>query len=295
MHNVTNKDLKAPGVIEISPGKLSIVKDINREKKLEFSLPVHFEIAAVIVCKKGEAKAVLNDIPITIHEEDFLVITPDSILEKFEDISGDCDISIIMISGAERFRAILIDRQLWDLMIRVRKDPVIHLSKKDKSLGLISKELMIQVFNSQSKGAYTEQLLSAIADVFLFEILNMLSDKFAYQPRREEKISGQRVFLRFIDTLKDSYGQLRSVDEMARTLCVSPKYLARVVKDNSGMTPSQWMDEYTMRAIIHELRHTDKPMKDIALSMGFPNPSSFGTYFRKHEGISPAAYRKKFN
>ena len=79
---------------------------------------------------------------------------------------------------------------------------------------------------------------------------------------------------------------------MADRLCVSPKYLARIVRVNSGMTPSQWMDEYTMREIVRELRRTDKSMKDISMSLGFPNPSSFGTFFRKHAGMSPASYRQ---
>ena len=34
-------------------------------------------------------------------------------------------------------------------------------------------------------------------------------------------------------------------------------------------------------------------IKTIASDLGFPNASSFGTYFRHHIGLSPAAYRKQ--
>ncbi len=293
MDSVNEKDLKAPGAVEISPGRLSVLEGITGSRSRDFELPLHFEIAAIIICKKGVAKVVLNDYGTLLHPDEVLFIAPDSILEKFEDRSGDCEISIVMISGAERFRSVVIDRQLWDLIFRLRKHPVIRLDKKDKEFAFSYKQLTSTILRYQKDLPYSEQVLGSLADTFLFQLLNMVTARFSYQNRDQERIPGQRVFLQFLDELKADDGHTRSVEKMARRLCVSPKYLARVVKENSGMTPSQWMNEYTMRTTIQQLRHTDKSMKDIALSLNFPNASSFGTFFRRHAGLSPANYRRK--
>jgi len=294
MNCVSLKDLNAPGVIEISSGRLYVVQEMKGRRSEGYDFPIRFDLAAVVLCHKGSADVVMNDLHVTLQRDEILFITPGSIMESFRETGSDCEISIIMSSAAERFRSVMIDRQLWDLMVRVRRHPVIRITEEEKGIELANREMLTQILGNRREGDYTDLILSSLTDVFLYQMLNVLSKRFSYQNRTGEKLLGSRAFMKFLDILQESDGKMRSVEEMARRLSVSPKYLARIVKENSGMTPSEWMDEYTMRAIIHELRHTDKAMKDIALSMGFPNPSSFGTFFRKHEGISPAAYRAKY-
>lgn len=292
MDSIGMKDLKAPGAVEISPGRLSVMEGLTGKRPRTYKLPLRFEIAALVICKSGAAKVILNDVPLILHADELLFIAPESILEQFEDVTGEYEITLVMISGAERFRSVVIDRKLWDLVFHLRQHPVIRIGKKDKKLAASYKDLTSQLLDLHEEEPYREQVLGALADAFLFQLLNLITAKLSYRARSEGKKTGQRVFLLFLDELKAEGGHIRSVEYMARKLCVSPKYLARVVKDNSGMTPSQWMDEYTMREIVRELRHTDKSMKDISMSLGFPNPSSFGTFFRKHAGMSPASYRQ---
>ncbi len=292
MDSISVKDMKVPGAVEISPGRLSVLEGIGSKAPKEYSFPLRFEIAAILICRQGEVRLVLNDHPITFRSNELLFINPDSVLEQFENKSGNCDITLIMIAEAERFRSVVIDRQLWDMMLYLRKKPLIRLGKEEHELSEAYKKL-IELLQSQKKQPYSDQVFSALTDVFLFQMLNIVSSKNSSTSRTLDSVPGQGLFFRFLDVLKQGKGQIRSVEEMAARLCVTPKYLARIVKANSGMTPSEWMDEYTMRAAIHELRHSKNPIKDIAQTLGFPNPSSFGTFFRKHGGLSPAVYRQK--
>ena len=292
MDSISVKDMRVPGAVEISPGRLSVEEGIGSKAPKEYSFPLRFEIAAILICRQGEVRLVLNDQPITFRSNELLFINPDSVLEQFENKSGNCDITLIMIAEAERFRSVVIDRQLWDMTLYLRKKPLIRLGKEEHELSEAYKKL-IELLQSQKKQPYSDQVFSALADVFLFQMLNIVSSKISSTSLALDSVPGQGLFFRFLDVLKQGKGHCRSVEEMAARLCVSPKYLARIVKANSGMTPSEWMDEYTMRAAIHELRHSEKPIKDIAQSLGFPNPSSFGTFFRKHGGLSPAVYRQK--
>ncbi|MBR0298806.1 MAG: AraC family transcriptional regulator [Bacteroidales bacterium] len=293
MDSISVKDMKVPGAVEISPGRLSVVEGIGSKAPKEYSFPLRFEIAAILICRQGVVRLVLNDHSITFRSNELLLINPDSVLEQFENKSGICDITLIMIAEAERFRSVVIDRQLWDMMLYLRRRPVIRLGKDDLELADVYKRLIELLMKSQKEQPYNDQVLNSLADVFLFQLLNLVGSKLPSSSRTVEPVPGQELFFRFLDVLKEGKGQIRSVEQMADRLCVSPKYLARIVRVNSGMTPSQWMDEYTMRSAIHELRHCSKPIKDIALSLGFPNPSGFGTFFRRHSGFSPAVYRQK--
>ena len=196
-----------------------------------------------------------------------------------------------MIAAPERYKSIVIDSKLWDLMMSIRKHPVLRLNPREMELALAYKELVSQALQIHRNSPFNDKVLGSLADAFFYELLNVLSSRLPYMSRPAKRSRGQRVFLAFIDEINANGGKYTSVESVADKLCVSTKYLARVVKQNSGMSPSAWMDEYTMRAIIADLRHSNKSMKAISMAYGFPNPSSFGTFFRRHAGVSPAAYR----
>lgn len=78
----------------------------------------------------------------------------------------------------------------------------------------------------------------------------------------------------------------------ADSLCVSPKYLSMIVKQESGRNASDFIDElviFESKALLMDGRYT---VQQVAEMMDFPNPSFFAKYFRLHCGISPSGYRK---
>ena len=291
MKTVGTDSIKSPLALEISSGRLSVIDDFMGKVSYDLDFPIKFDLCALALCHSGEAEFVLDDARHILRSDNLMVISPDSVLERFHPIKGDCSVSLIMIAPAERFRSIVVSRHLWAMMLRIRKNPVFKLTAKEKQFALSFNDLVSQAFKSKSGHIYTEQVMYSLTDAFFYQLLNMLCQKTGYQPRNEGKGQGERVFQRFIDEVAKCEGKAVTVEEIADKLCISTKYLARVVRDNSDMTPSQWITEYTIRRVIWELRHTDKTMKDIAIDLGFPNASSFGTFFRRHEGVSPAAYR----
>lgn len=291
MKTVGIDEIKSSMALEISAGRLSVIDDFLGKVSYDLDLPIKFDLCALALCHSGEAEVVLDDAKHTLRADYLMVISPDSVLERFKPTKGKCNLSLIIIAPADRFRSIVISRHLWAMMVRIRKNPVFKLNAKEKQFALSYNDLVSQALKIKTGQIYTEQVMNSLTDAFFYHLLNMLCYKTGYQPRNEGKGQGERVFQLFIDEVAKCGGKAVTVEEIADKLCVSTKYLARVVKDNSDMTPSQWITEYTIRRVIWELRHTNKTMKDIAIDLGFPNPSSFGTFFRRHEGVSPAAYR----
>jgi AraC-like DNA-binding protein len=99
---------------------------------------------------------------------------------------------------------------------------------------------------------------------------------------------------RFIHLVEQSDGRIRKVDDFARQLNVTPKYLSTILKETINRRPSMMIEHFTMEAIERRLRYTDMTMQEIAYDLQFPNASFFGKYFKEHTGMTPLEYRKKF-
>ena len=97
----------------------------------------------------------------------------------------------------------------------------------------------------------------------------------------------------FLDLLKNEPVKKHPVNYYADKLCITPKYLTAVCKRESKKSASEWIGEYILEDVRYYLRNTNKTIKEIITLLNFPTTSAFGTYVRKHLGVSPNQYRKK--
>ena len=105
---------------------------------------------------------------------------------------------------------------------------------------------------------------------------------------REEEITGK--FLALVDEHCDKE---HGLDWYASELCLSTRYVANTVKQTLGMTASSCIENALTQRAKTLLKTTTLPIQDIADQLGFQNQSHFGTFFKRHAGLSPAAFRKQ--
>ena len=93
--------------------------------------------------------------------------------------------------------------------------------------------------------------------------------------------------------LAESNGRVRSVSVFANMLNITPKYLCKCVKDESGRSPLDLIHETTVGTIRQQLRYSNKTVKEICNELDFPNLSFFGKFVKEHLGMSPTEYRQQ--
>ena len=103
------------------------------------------------------------------------------------------------------------------------------------------------------------------------------------------------IFSRFLSQIASEQYKRRQVSYYADKLCLTPKYLSIVCQRVSGKAPIQWITESTMEDCYAMLRDTNKSVKEISDSLGFPNSSFFGQFFRRQAGMTPLEYRVKYH
>lgn len=101
--------------------------------------------------------------------------------------------------------------------------------------------------------------------------------------------------IRLVTTYKElvakHFTHIHQVNEYARMMNISPKYLTQVVKDILGVTAKSVIVEQLMIRARHDLKFSDQSVKEIAFGLGFSEPFHFSNFFKREFGFSPTEFR----
>ena len=124
-----------------------------------------------------------------------------------------------------------------------------------------------------------------------YRLCMVFSDKYlgggSADARRTE------TFLKLIRLIDRYYMSERGVAFYAAKLFLSPKYLSELSKSVCGYTVQELIFKAITRRAMALLDSTNKTVAEISEEFNFPNPSSFGTFFKKQTGVSPQKYRDR--
>jgi len=109
----------------------------------------------------------------------------------------------------------------------------------------------------------------------------------------EEKNAKANVVYKFKKILNQRVTEYHRVGEYAQLLHISDKYLNECVKEILGVTAKSLISEQLIMHSRHELKFTDKSIKEICFELGFTSPDYFSTFFYRHAGITPTQLRKE--
>jgi len=84
-----------------------------------------------------------------------------------------------------------------------------------------------------------------------------------------------------------------SVDEMASHAAMSRRSFTRAFRDETGMSPLQWVLQQRILVARRLLEATDEPIERIPDLCGFATPAAFRSQFRRITGMSPSRYREE--
>ncbi|GAA4350748.1 AraC family transcriptional regulator [Variovorax defluvii] len=104
---------------------------------------------------------------------------------------------------------------------------------------------------------------------------------------RRDRLLGQRVR----ELLRAQGRQGATAESLAGLLHVSARTLHRQLQEE-GLTLQQLKDAVRHEQAAEQLRRTARPIKNIALGVGFRNEKSFSRAFRAWSGMTPGAFRR---
>lgn len=99
------------------------------------------------------------------------------------------------------------------------------------------------------------------------------------------------MYEQFMLLLNKHHCQEHSIKFYADQICISPKYLSAVIKQISGRSAAEWIDEYVILEAKNLLRYSTMNIQEIAYYLNFSTQSFFGKYFKHLTGMTPGQYR----
>jgi AraC-like DNA-binding protein len=90
-------------------------------------------------------------------------------------------------------------------------------------------------------------------------------------------------------------GTTLSIRELALEFHLSPSYLQRLFKHQTGVCMGEWLNEQRLQRAASLLANSYMSVKEIAYTIGYEHASSFIRAFERRFAQAPLRYRKQCN
>lgn len=97
---------------------------------------------------------------------------------------------------------------------------------------------------------------------------------------------------KIVGRIQANYAVNPSRQEIAAELGISPNYMTRIFREQTGMSPWEFLNRYRIVQAQKLLLNSNRSMTEIANQVGFGDPAYFSRIFRKETGHSPQHFRK---
>lgn len=273
--------------VNYADGDMVVVDSLDAFRQTSHAL--EGMILSMIVVS-GRLRLSFGDKPIEVGKSDILICPPRSVLSRFrpsKDFHG-----LLFGMSYTKFQKTVgaSGGRLWSVMMYAMEHPVFHMNQAEMSIA----SHFFYLFEEKLAGPrdyYYKEVMQSLMTAAFYEVSIIVERKMKYG-RSALFQQKDLVFRRFLELLAVSEGRRASVADYARQLCITPKYLSAAVKQASGRTAMAWIHDYMLDAISHELRFSDRSIKEISVGFGFTNLSTFGKFVRARLGSSPRSFRK---
>ncbi|MEO0338424.1 MAG: helix-turn-helix domain-containing protein, partial [Bacteroidota bacterium] len=137
---------------------------------------------------------------------------------------------------------------------------------------------------------YRGRALGALLQLFLIYTNNTIN---LDSTQLEEENAGVCVVRDFKELVENKFSKWHKVGDYATKVHLTPKYLSQTVKNYTGKTAKEFIQDRLLLEAKRLLLHTDMSVKEVAYEVGFEEPLHFSSFFKKHAGQSPSKFRER--
>lgn len=253
-----------------------------------FDSPCRLDAFVIMFCVNGEADIQINLRKYKMSSGILAMNIPENIIQ----ITNLDHFTVYpIIISSDFLKKIHINlKEIMSLYMFAKANPFITLEYSDLRSLEIYHSLVESVLQGDDKRK--EEMMEGIIYSFLFKldsIIKKIQENEKIPVRAKER--SEEVFELFMEQLTLHHEKERALSFYADRLGITANYLSKLVKEYSGKTATEWIDEYVIleaKALIKSSRYT---IQEIAYKLDFPTPTFFGKYFKRITGLSPKQYK----
>ncbi len=96
------------------------------------------------------------------------------------------------------------------------------------------------------------------------------------------------------DHIESCYAERLTVDALASRCALSRRSLERRFRQATGLSPLTYLQRVRIEAAKQRLESTRQQVAEVMMAVGYVDDKAFREIFRRHCGMSPAAYRERY-
>lgn len=258
---------------------------IAREGKLLDCEIFKVDATMALLYDKGTVDFKLNMKSYHIEAPAVLIVMYDQICQPMS-YSEDLKCRAIVMSKEFSDSMFANSSSLMPLKNLVSDNPVIDTKDSENAFGMLF-DLLLNI----AKSPLTEFKLEAAKHLTLSMFYGYSHQTYQYNETKLVNSRKKELYNLFLEKVEAYHKQEREVLFYADKLCVTPKYLSQILKEVSGHTGLEIIEEYTITTCKALLSSTTMSVQQISDEMNFPSQSVFGKYFKRLTGLSPKEYR----
>lgn len=135
---------------------------------------------------------------------------------------------------------------------------------------------------------YKEKILQMLYAVFLLDLQNAQERAL---PQRSVPPRVEEIFIGFLRLLPLHFAEHHDIAFYAERLNISTVYLSRVVRQVTGRTVIDYINQFLVMEASFLLRTSDLSISQIAGQLHFSDLASFSKFFSRQKGVSPKEFR----
>ncbi|MDR1347315.1 MAG: helix-turn-helix domain-containing protein [Prevotellaceae bacterium] len=250
------------------------------------NFPFKLDVMTAVICLKGTMKGSVNMQSYELQAPTVLVILPGQIVSAgmfTEDFSG-----LFIVMSRQFINDMNVNvKESLSLNLTLRQKPWIPLNEKGMNALVRYFDILKEAMRT-TENPYRMEIVKHLTISFLYD----LGFHFHLFTGKGENSKQEILVEKFLDLVQIHYKEQRKLGFYADKLCLTPKHLSKVIKEVSGTTANEWIDNHVTLEAKALLKSTNMTVQQISEELNFPSQSFFGKYFRRCSGMSPSEYKK---
>lgn len=281
------KVLGSAGLIPVTS-----VKAIERYRDADWSkgLSIH-ETFEMVYIKSGKGIFEIGNQNVEIGPNDIVIIKPNQYHMLTVTSDASCDFIVLYFKFMNGSNHALSEVSLGDF--------INFVSGKESGafikLKVSHKNDIIVLLNRILKEKAGDQLGSDFLNYLMLMELFVLISR-ALKAEWENSIKNKSPKIKelmhsAISFILNNYEREISITDIAKYVFLSPSYFTRAFKEDTGLSPMQYLLNVRIKRSCELLEETDLKVGEIAHSVGFSNQQRFNDMFKKQIKMTPMQYR----
>ena len=107
---------------------------------------------------------------------------------------------------------------------------------------------------------------------------------------RKSTDRNSRIVKKIIDIINERYFEDLSMEMFAQEVYLSPNYIRKIFKDETGQTILEYITQVRMKKAAEMMKDPSLKVADISRNVGYESVSYFGQLFKQYFGVTPKEY-----